>query len=197
DHFVTSVITRQVLQLKYKEKEKIDIGDVTAFRDWSHVKDIVDGYLLLSAKGKSGEVYNQGSQRTNSVLSFILLSLQIANYDPISLRTIEGSVSVDDPCGFENSTRFGLEMLLTKVDQLLLDDNLNFNIEHKGILVDTKNGTIKIVFNPERFRPSDVPILLSETSKIRELGFTPKFQLKDIIKDQLNYYMDTQRRSVE
>src|SRR4030043_2459559 len=77
--FVTSAIAHQVMQLKRGEIDKIVIGNVNAFRDWSHVGDIVKGYCLLAQKGKYGDVYNQGSQRTNSVLSYLLLSLECAS----------------------------------------------------------------------------------------------------------------------
>jgi len=29
----------------------ITIGNVNVFRDWSHVEDIVDGYILLAGRG--------------------------------------------------------------------------------------------------------------------------------------------------
>jgi GDPmannose 4,6-dehydratase len=47
----------------------------------------------------------------------------------------------------------------------------------------------------KRFRPAEVPILLSDTSKIQNLGFEVKHSLKDIIRDQLNYYLDAKKRA--
>ena len=79
--FVTSVITNQVSQLKSGEINQIKIGNLNAFKDWSHVKDIIKGYMKLALNGKSGDVYNQGAMRTNSVLSYILLSLEEAGYN--------------------------------------------------------------------------------------------------------------------
>lgn len=74
--FVTSVITSQVSHFRCNEADKITIGNVNAFRDWSHIDDIVHGYELLAMKGKPGDVYNQGSNRTTSVLSDILHSIE-------------------------------------------------------------------------------------------------------------------------
>ncbi|GAI22519.1 unnamed protein product [marine sediment metagenome] len=62
-----------------------------------------------------------------------------------------------------------------------------------GIIVTTNKGEVTIEFDPERFRPAEVPILLCNTSKIRKLGFEIKYSLKDIINDQLNYYLDPTR----
>jgi len=88
--FVTSVITSQIMKLKLGETDKITIGNINAFRDWSHVNDINNGYLLLAEKGSAGEVYNQGSMRTNSVLSYILIGLEEAGWKIDNIKTFNG-----------------------------------------------------------------------------------------------------------
>jgi hypothetical protein len=40
-----------------------------------------------------------------------------------------------------------------------------------------------------------VPILLSNTDKIEELGFEPTRSLHDIIQDQINYYLNYENRN--
>ena len=72
--FVTSEVTSQVVKLKLGEISRLSIGNINAFRDWSHVDDIVEGYLILAEHGAYGDVYNLGSERTNSVASFLLLA---------------------------------------------------------------------------------------------------------------------------
>jgi GDPmannose 4,6-dehydratase len=194
DNFVTSVVTRQAVQTAYKEIKSMYIGDVTSFRDWSHVSDIVDGYLLLVSRGLPGEVYNQGSQRTNSVLSYILLSLEAIGLKPLSMRTLDGKVTVDNPGQLESARCFGLDMLLTQADKMLLDEELTLTIENRGLSIKTTRGNVEVLFDKDRYRPSEVPILLSETSKIRGIGFEIAHSLKDIIADQINYYLDRDRR---
>lgn len=50
-------------------------------------------------------------------------------------------------------------------------------------------------FDESKFRPSEVPILLSNTEKIKkELGVVPTKQIRDITNDQINYYLDGERR---
>lgn len=193
--FVTSVIAKQIMRLVYGETTEIVIGDVSAFRDWSHVSDIVDGYLLLALKGKPGEVYNQGSQRTNSVLSYILLALKAANWNPLSLSSASGGVKIKDPINLETSSHFGIEFETTAVDRKLLEEQIQFGLEDKGILIKTDNGEVNVRFDPSRFRPSDVPILLSSTRKIREIGFSIEHSVLDIVRDQLNFYLDAARRA--
>jgi GDPmannose 4,6-dehydratase len=191
--FVTSTITRQVMQMKRGEIGAIVVGNVNAFRDWSHVNDIVEGYCLLAQKGIYGDVYNQGSQRTNSIMSYALFSLECAGYKIKAIQTIKGDKLVDNPTEIDNSEMFGLRFIKTKIDKLLIDDKLEFKPSDLGIVATTNKGKVKIIFDAERFRAAEVPILLTSTAKIRQLGFKTRYSLKDIINDQLNYYSDPDR----
>jgi GDPmannose 4,6-dehydratase len=191
--FVTAAITGQVMQFKRGEIGKIVIGNVNAFRDWSHVSDILRGYYLLAERGKYGEVYNQGSQRTNSVLSYLLLSLECAGYAIDKIETTSGNKVVKRPNELDNSEMFGLRFEKTKVDKLILDGKSEFQLSDIGIVATTDKGKITIEFDKERFRPADVPILLTKTTKIQGLGFSVQHSLKDIINDQLNYFLDRAR----
>lgn len=42
------------------------MGNLSAQRDFTHVRDVVRAYRLLAEKGRSGEVYNVGSGVTYS-----------------------------------------------------------------------------------------------------------------------------------
>jgi len=192
--FVTSVVTSQVMKLKLGETDKITIGDVTAFRDWSHVSDVIDGYFLLAEKGRHGDVYNQGSMRTNSVLSYILLSLEKAGYSLDKIETFQGEKVVDDPTEPDRSEIFGKEFEKTKVDGMMLRGEIDFGPEDLGIIAHAGSEKIRIEFDSERFRPAEVPILFSDTTKISKLGFEAKHKLGDIIEDQLNYYLSGAER---
>ncbi len=191
--FVTSAITHQVMQLKRGEIDRVLIGNVNAFRDWSHISDILKGYCLLAERGEYGEVYNQGSQRTNSVLSYLLLSLECAGYVVDRIETIDGNKVVEKPNEADNSEMFGLRFEKTRVDKLMLDGKLEFQPSDIGIIATADKGKITIEFDKERFRPADVPILLTRTAKIQELGFKVQHTLRDIINDQLNYFLDPSR----
>ena len=192
--FVTSVITNQIMKLKFNEIDKISIGNINAFRDWSHVKDIVNGYLLLAEKGVSGEVYNQGSMRTNSVLSYILLGLEQAGWKVKRIKTMNNEKIIENPTEINNSEIFGINFNKTKVDQLMLEDQLEYSLSDKGIIVETDKEDIKIQFDAERFRPAEVPILLADTSKIEKLGCKIEYSLSDVINAQLNYFIKKENR---
>ena len=47
--------------------DKLMVGNLTAKRDFTHVKDVVRAYRLIAEKGHPGEVYNVGSGVVHSV----------------------------------------------------------------------------------------------------------------------------------
>jgi len=66
---------------------------------------------------------------------------------------------------------------------MLLSGEIEYTVEDKGIIVYTDKGKILIEFDQKRFRPAEVPILLSNTRKIQTLSFKVNHTLRDIIKD--------------
>jgi len=192
--FVTSVITSQVMQLKLGETDAIRIGNVNAFRDWSHADDVIDGYMLLAERGRRGDVYNQGSMRTNCVMSYLLMSLEEAGYPVSRIETARGGRVVEDPTEPDGSPIFGLNFEKTKLDGMMLRGELEFAAEDGGVIAYSGERKIQIIFDAERFRAAEVPILLSDTKKIETLGFSTKYTVRDIIKDQLDYYLSDKER---
>ena len=194
--FVTSVVTSQVMKIKFGETDRIIIGNVNAFRDWSHIRDAVKGYCRLSENGRHGDVYNQGSMRTNSVLSYILLSLEKAGWNIEKIESIKNNKVVLNPTERDYSEILGIKFEKTIVDKMILEGTLEFDLKDKGIYVYTDKGKILIEFDEKRFRPAEVPILLSDTKKIQELGVIGEHSLEDIIGDQLNYFIKKGNRGM-
>ncbi len=105
-------------------------------------------------------------------MSYLLMSLEEAGYPVSKIETFRGEKVVEDPNEPDKSPIFGMDFDKTKVDGMMLRGELEFNIEDGGVIALAGEKEIKIVFDPERFRPAEVPILLSDTKKIQELGFT-------------------------
>lgn len=194
--FVTSAITSQVMKLKLGETDRIVVGNVNAFRDWSHIADIVEGYCLLAERGRYGEAYIQGSMRTNSVLSYILLSIRNAGWHVEGIESFENGKVIKDPLEESHSTMFGISFEKTKVDKIMLEEGLEFTLGDRGISVYTDRGQIPVEFSRDRYRVADVPILLSDTTKIQDIGFKVSHRLEDIIDDQLSYFMSKENRGL-
>ena len=59
DVFVTSTFAKQIALIEaHKQEPIIYVGNLTASRDYTDVRDMVRGYMLAAQKGKPGEVYN-------------------------------------------------------------------------------------------------------------------------------------------
>jgi len=76
EHFVTSVIAKQVADIYNGKTDKLYIGNLWAKKDFSDVRDIIRGYILVSVYGKKGEVYNMGSGRCVSIQDLIDLTVK-------------------------------------------------------------------------------------------------------------------------
>ncbi|MCD6191967.1 MAG: GDP-mannose 4,6-dehydratase [Candidatus Aminicenantes bacterium 4484_214] len=57
------------------------------------------------------------------------------------------------------------------------------------MLISLSQVKVKVKVDPERLRPSDVPILLPDSSKFRQLtGWEPRIPLRQSLEDLLNYW---------
>ncbi len=59
--FALPAFTNQIVAIERGEQEKLMVGNLTAIRDFTDVKDVVNAYTIVMNKGKKGEVYNIGS----------------------------------------------------------------------------------------------------------------------------------------
>lgn len=85
-HFVTASIVRQLVMIKLGELDHLTIGDMTPTRDWSHVQDIVEAYILLAEKGAPGETYVIGSGKEYSVQDFIELTTKLLSLKGVRIK---------------------------------------------------------------------------------------------------------------
>lgn len=194
-NFVTSTITRQLVSMHCGEQDIMQIGDIHTFRDWSHVKDIVDGYVLLAEKARPGSTYVQGSMRCNSVLSYILYTITSLGYVIESIYYVKGDKKMVNPLEKTDIKMGPATIQSTILDQMLLSNAISYELYDGGLVVQTDKRNFKIQFDPKKFRPSDVPVLLSNVDKAKKLGYVVKKSLMDIINDQVNYYLDSSNRT--
>lgn len=130
--FAAPDFARQIAEIEAGQLAPVlRVGNLTARRDFTDVRDIVRAYWLLAAKGQPGEVYNVGSGKAVPVALILDTLLQMSRVP----------VSVEE--------------------------------------------------NPDRMRPSDVPILLGNTEKIRRTtGWRPEICLEDSLHAVLNYWRE-------
>ncbi|HEY5526397.1 MAG TPA: GDP-mannose 4,6-dehydratase [Candidatus Anoxymicrobiaceae bacterium] len=132
DVFVSSNFSRQIATIeKGKSEPVIKVGNLTARRDFTDVRDMVKAYWLALEKGEAGDVYNLGSGKDVTIQKMLDILLSFSDID-IEVRQV-----------------------------------------------------------PERMRPSDVEILLADTTKFHDLtGWEPQIPLETTLEDLLNYWRE-------
>lgn len=76
--FAIASFASQIAKIeKGKQAPIIEVGNLSARRDFTDVRDIVRGYELLMKEGKSGDVYNIGSGKSHKIQELLesLLSM--------------------------------------------------------------------------------------------------------------------------
>jgi GDP-4-dehydro-6-deoxy-D-mannose reductase len=106
--FVVPSLARQLLDAASgRSPPVIEAGDLSPVRDFSHVGDVVDGYLLLLERGTLGEVYNLCSGEGRSIRAVLdelqaLLGTSVeVRVDPRRLRPVEIPWLVGNPAKAE------------------------------------------------------------------------------------------------
>lgn len=127
--FVTSSFAKQVAEIEKEGGSVIKVGNLSSFRDFTDVRDMVKAYWLLARKGLPGEVYNICSGKG------------------------------------------------TQIAEVL------------NILLGLSDSRIRVEQDPSRMRPSDVPLLVGDCSKLKTLtGWRPERPFKETLEDLLNYW---------
>ncbi len=137
DVFVDSNFAHQVAAIERGlQPPQIKVGNLTAVRDFTDVRDVVAAYWLAAQRGEPGEVYN------------------IASGTGVSIQQV--------------------------LDRLLELSTV---------------GSISIVHDPARQRPSDVPLLVGDATKFRQrTGWIPTHgYLTTTLPDTLAYWREQLR----
>lgn len=128
-NFVVSDFASKIAEIEKGAEPIIRVGNLEAYRDFTDVRDIVHGYVMLMENGEIGQVYNIGSGNAY------------------------------------------------KINDIL------------DILLSLSNTKIKVEIDPERLRPSDVPIIQCDNSKIKShVNWETKYNIKNTLKDTLDYW---------
>ena len=103
ESFAVSDFCRQTALIEKGERPPvISVGNLSARRDFTDVRDVVHAYALLMEKGKGGEVYNVGSGEARSLREMldVILSLSTREIrvetDPARFRPLDAPLNVAD-----------------------------------------------------------------------------------------------------
>mgnify|MGYP006302636577 CR=1 FL=1 len=111
DAFVISNFARQIVEIETGRKEPVmDVGNLSAQRDFTDIRDIVKAYSLAVRFCDSGSVYNIGSGvgcRVNEVLDILLGMAKIiirVKEDAARIRPSDVPAMICDSTKFRNKT---------------------------------------------------------------------------------------------
>ena len=118
ERFVAPSFAKQIAEIERGLRAPVlRLGNMSAQRDFSDVRDMTRAYVLALEKGEPGEVYNIGSGRARSVREMLDIMLahstvKIAEeIDPDKLRPSDTPISYSDPTKFKRQT--GWEPLIS------------------------------------------------------------------------------------
>lgn len=111
ENFVTSNFAKQIAQIEKGGKPPVlYVGNLSAKRDFTDVRDVVRAYWLALEKGTPGETYNIASGRCCTIREMLDLLLSYSNVkikieeDPSRLRPSDVEILLGDYTKFQEAT---------------------------------------------------------------------------------------------
>ena len=127
EHFLLPALVRRAIGLRESQKSELRLGNQESIRDYLHVADVVEAYLLLARKGVPGEVYNVCSGEgvsARDLAAEVLLQVGTTaeiTTDPALVRGVDVPVLVGSPAKLKRAT--GWRPTRTRRD--IIDDLIN------------------------------------------------------------------------
>ena len=136
--FVTSVVCRQILRISKEETSRkgvVKLGNPNAIRDFTDVRDMVQGYLLAAEKAKIGEPYNLGSGWGITIGNLVKLAAKIEGVevkieiDKDRLRPADVEILICDSTKAQEELGFKIQIPMTKA----VEDNIAYYKEPQNL----------------------------------------------------------------
>lgn len=128
EQFVAPALAARIARAERDGSDDIPVGNLTARRDVTDVRDVVRAYRLLIEHGVAGEVYNVCSGRDIAVQELADLLVRLATRplrlvtDPALLRTVDLPVLRGDPGKLQAVTGWEPTFPIEQTLHDLLDD---------------------------------------------------------------------------
>ena len=126
--FVVSDFCKQTAEIEKGIREPvIRVGNLSARRDFTDVRDVVRAYVLLMEKGAAGETYNVGSGTAISIQSILDIILHMTDrkievlIDPAKLRPVDVPIIEADISKLQAATDWRPEFSLSRTLEETLD----------------------------------------------------------------------------
>lgn len=172
--FVTRKITIALSRIALGMQQTLFLGNLSSQRDWGHAKDYIRAmYLILQQDQPDDYVIATGI--TTTIRKFIKMAAAETGLE----ITFTGE-GVNEK-GY--LTAIDEKVFLRKAGQEYLD-NIKTRVVRSLSSPDEQNAIIAV--DPSYFRPSEVDLLIGDSSKARtKLGWEPKYDLQALIADMI------------
>ena len=128
DVFVESNLSQQIARIEAGLQEPVlTVGNLDTQRDFTDVRDMVEGYWLALEKGTPGEVYNICTGHALSIRQILEMLLSMSSVrvrvveDPARLRPSDPSILLGDHSKFSQATGWQSRIPMERTLQDLLD----------------------------------------------------------------------------
>ena len=160
--FVTRKITRAAARIALGLQDKLYLGNMNSKRDWGHAKDYIEAmYLILQQQTAEDFVIATG--QTTEIRDFVRMA-----FSELGLGIEFKGEGVDE------------KGVLGFVDKAKAEE-LGLNYQELTV------GKELVAVDPRYFRPTEVYLLLGDATKAQQkLGWKPKYQLPDLVKDMVS-----------
>lgn len=123
-----------IVSIERGEKQVLKVGNLTARRDFTHVRDVVRAYRLLAERGHSGEVYNVGSGIAYSAQEILDQLCQMAicpiqvESDPLKMRPSDTPIICCDHSKLTNDTGWQPQISMHEILKEVIDYWRSINV---------------------------------------------------------------------
>ncbi len=112
-NFAVSALAKRIVDARRSGQRSLSVGTLTTRRDFTDVRDVVQGYRLLVEKGQRGEIFNICSGKDVSIAEIAARLLALADVDlelipdpdlirPVDLPVLRGDLSkLTDATGWQ------------------------------------------------------------------------------------------------
>jgi GDPmannose 4,6-dehydratase len=172
--FVTRKITRAVSRIVLGLQNMVYMGNLSSRRDWGHAKDYVKAmYLILQQDKPDDYVISTGV--TTTIRDFIIMSF--AETGVTIEFSGEGAAEQGYVAGVDET------VFAKRVGAAYLD------------MFRKRIGTPAVGVDPAYFRPTEVDILVGDSSKARQkLGWEPEYDLPRLCEDMITGDLNLMKR---
>lgn len=165
--FVSRKITRALARIVLGMQEILFMGNLSSKRDWGHAKDYIKAmYLILQQEEPDDYVIATGV--STEVRDFIRRAF--------SFIGVEISFSGEKEKETGSINRINDALFIEKVGKKYLE-SINNRM---------KNNPIIVRVDPNYYRPTEVDLLMGDSTKAREkLGWSPEYDLDGLISEMV------------